>query len=63
MLKFKYWGTAREYFHQNIVPTLTLDIDETLESKFMDWCEAEMVEIEEANEISESDAYDLATHN
>lgn len=63
MQHFKTWSDAREYFHKNIVPTLTLDTDETLEDKFMDWVEVEMIVIEEAQDTADSDAYDLATHN
>jgi hypothetical protein len=62
-MKFTTWGEARVYFLANVLPTLPLYEDETVEDRFMNWIEAEEIVIEEAQDTADSDAYDLATHN
>jgi len=63
MTEFDTWEEARLHFHKYILPNNPINEDETVEIRFMDWVENTPIIIKEEKEKSNSDYYDLMTHN
>ena len=59
MTEFDTWEEARLHFHKYILPNNPINEDETVEVRFMDWVEQTPIIIKEAEELRDSEAYDL----
>lgn len=62
-MKFTTLTQAKEFFVENVLPTLILDEDESLDAKFQDYLESEEVEVQELIDTNQSLYYDLNNHH